>query len=98
GALPILRTDKQPYGILPLVGKRFVGAADSVVETALRKVLAVLPPTWELAAGNVPRLSDGDVDKAKDIMQTAAWSQTAFYRDKDWKNVSRQPPPSGPPH
>ena len=96
GALPILRTDKQPYGILPLVGKRFVGAADSVVETVLGKVLAVLRPMWELAAGNVPRLSDGDVDKAKDIMQTAAWSQTAFYRDKDWKNVCMQPTPFSP--
>jgi hypothetical protein len=96
GALPILRTNKQPYGILPLVGKRFVNAADSAVETVVGKVLSVLRPMWELAAGNVPRLSDGDVDKAKDILQTAAWSQTAFYRDKDWKNVCMQPTPFSP--
>lgn len=96
GALPILRTNKQPYGILPLVGKRFVSSGDSSVETALGKVLGVLRPMWELASTNVPRLSDGDVDKAKDILQTAAWSQTAFYRDKDSKNVCMQPTPFSP--
>jgi hypothetical protein len=96
GALPILRTDKQPYGILPLVGKHFVDAGDSTVETAIGKVLRVLRPMWELASGNVPRLTDGDIDKAKDILQTAAWSQTAFYRDKEWRNVCMQPSPFSP--
>ena len=28
-------------------------------------------------------MTDGDVDKAKDILQTAPWSQAAYYRDKD---------------
>jgi len=93
GALPILRANKQPYGILPLVGKRFVSSGDSAVETALGKVLGVLRPMWELASTNVPLLKDGDVDKAKDILQTAAWSQKAFYRDKEWKNVCMSPTP-----
>lgn len=91
GALPILRANKQPYGILPLVGKRFASSGDSKIETALGKVLGVLRPMWELARENVPLLTDGDVDKAKDILQTAAWSQTAYYRDKDWKNVCMNP-------
>ncbi len=85
GALPILRTNKQPYGLLPLVGKRFVQGAGSAVEAALGKVLGVLRPMWELARANVPLLVDGDIDKAKSILQTAPWSQTAFYRDKDDK-------------
>ncbi|HEY8709347.1 MAG TPA: hypothetical protein VIM34_15290, partial [Burkholderiaceae bacterium] len=63
------------------------------VETAIGKVLGVLRPMWELASAQVPRLIDGDVDKAKQILQTAAWSQTAFYRDKDSKNVCLQPTP-----
>jgi hypothetical protein len=93
GALPILRVNKQPYGMLPLVGRRFADAGDSSMETALGKVLGVLRPIWELAGANVPRLTDGDVDKAKDILQTAAWSQAAFYRDKDVKAVCMEPTP-----
>ena len=93
GALPILRVNKQPYGVLPLVGKRFASAGDLAVETTLAKVLGVLRPMWELASSEVPRLSDGDVDKAKQILQTAAWSQTAFYRDKDSKNLCMNPTP-----
>ncbi|HKE95454.1 MAG TPA: hypothetical protein VKB34_14165, partial [Povalibacter sp.] len=77
--------------ILPLVGKGFVSAGDSTIETVLGKVLGVLRPIWEIAAANVPRLQDGDVDKAKDILQTAAWSQTAFYRDKEVKEVCMAP-------
>jgi hypothetical protein len=96
GALPILRTNKQPYGILPLVGRRFVSSGDSAIETVLGKVLGVLRPMWELASTNVPLLKDGDVDKAKDILQTAAWSQKAFYRDKDSKNVCMMPTPFSP--
>jgi hypothetical protein len=83
GALPVLRVRHQPYGLLPLVGRRFHSAGDLAVETALGKVLGVLRPMWEIASGLVPQLVDGDVDKAKDILQTAAWSQAAYYRDKD---------------
>lgn len=82
GALPILRVGKQPYAVLPLVGKRFVDAGDSPVETAVGKVLGVLRPIWELASTAVPQLTDGSMEVAKDILQTAPWSQTAFYRDK----------------
>lgn len=93
GSLPILRVDKQPYAMLPLVGKRFADPGDSKVESKLGGVLGVLRPMWELAAANVPLLKDGDVDKAKDILQTAAWSQAAFYRDKDVKAMCMNPTP-----
>jgi hypothetical protein len=93
GALPIVRVDNQPYGTLPVVGKSFVDPQDSAVETALGKVLGVLRPMWELASERVPLMTDGDVDKAKDILQTAAWSQTAYYRDKDAKAVCFEPSP-----
>ena len=43
----------------------------------------MLRPMFELASRKVPSLKDGNVDRAKDILQTAPWSQTAFYRDKD---------------
>ena len=93
GPLPILRVDEQPYGMLPLVGKRFVDPGDSQVETAIGKVLGVLRPMWELASNHVPLLEDGDLDKAKDILQTGAWSQTAYYRDKDAKAMCMMPTP-----
>ncbi len=93
GPLPILRANKQPYGMLPLVGRRFVDAGDSSVETAIGKVLGVLRPMWQLASNSVPRLTDGDVAKAKDILQTAAWAQAAFYRDKDVKAICMEPTP-----
>jgi len=93
GALPILRVNKQPYGMLPLVGRRFVDAGDYPVETAVNKLTGVLRPMWEIASASVPQLVDGDVDKAKDILQTAAWSQTAYYRDKDVKAVCMEPTP-----
>jgi hypothetical protein len=93
GALPVLRTNKQPYGLLPLVGKRFVEDAGASTEAAIGKVLGVLRPMWELARANVPLLVDGDIDKAKSILQTAPWSQTAFYRDKDDKALCMEPTP-----
>ncbi|HVP30688.1 MAG TPA: hypothetical protein VMW35_16160 [Myxococcota bacterium] len=93
GPLPILRFDDQPYGILPLVGRRFVDPGGSPVETAIGKVLGVLRPMWELASAGVPRLVDGDVEQAKSILQTAAWSQTAFYRDKDANAMCIKPSP-----
>ncbi len=91
GPLPILRVNKQPYAMLPLVGRRFADPGDLKVETAIGKILNVLRPMWELARAQVPLLTDGNVDKAKDILQTAAWSQTAFYRDKDNKAVCMIP-------
>ncbi len=93
GPLPVLRVDEQPYGMLPLVGKRFADPGDSQVETAIGKVLGVLRPMWELASNSVPLLEDGDLDKAKDILQTGAWSQTAYYRDKDAKAMCMMPTP-----
>ena len=93
GPLPILRVDEQPYAVLPLVGRRFADPGDSQVETAIGKVLGVLRPMWELASNGVPLLKDGDLDKAKDILQTGAWSQTAFYRDKDVKAMCMLPTP-----
>jgi hypothetical protein len=82
GALPLIRVGKQPYGILPIVGKRFV-ATGSGVEAHIGALLGVLRPMWELATTLVPTMTDGDVDKAKDIIQSNAWSQVAKYRDKD---------------
>ncbi|HSW22910.1 MAG TPA: hypothetical protein VLJ62_09095, partial [Burkholderiaceae bacterium] len=93
GPLPLLRVRHQPYGLLPLVGKRFRSAGDLASEEALGKVLGVLRPMWELAGARVPRLVDGDIEKAKDILQTAAWSQAAFYRDKENSNVCIKPSP-----
>ena len=74
------------------MGKRYQSSGDLPAETALNKVLGVLRPMWELASSQVPRLVDGDVDRAKSILQTAAWSQTAYYRDKD-VNMCLQPSP-----
>ena len=82
GALPLIRVGKQPYGILPIVGKRFV-TSGSAVESRIGALLGVLRPMWELATGLVPTMTDGDVKKAKDIIQSSAWSQVAKYRDKD---------------
>jgi len=91
GALPLLRVRHQPYGMLPLVGRRFHGG-DLAVENALGNVLGVLRPIWELARAGVARLVDGDVAKAQNILQTAAWSQAAYYRDKD-VSFCREPSP-----
>jgi hypothetical protein len=93
GPLPLLRVDKQPYALLPLVGKRFADPGDSEIETALNKVMGVLRPMWELASKDVPLMKDGNVEKAKDILQTAPWSQAAFYRDKDVKAMCMAPSP-----
>lgn len=83
GPLPPIRVNKQPYGILPLVGKSFVDPGDSGVETGIAKIIGVVRPMFEVASRHVPLLTDGDVDNAKSILQTGPWSQTAYYRDKD---------------
>jgi hypothetical protein len=82
GPLPVLRVGTQPYGVLPVVGKRFA-SSDSTIESGLTKVLGVLRPMFEIASRKVPLLEDANVERAKDILQTGPWSQTAFYRDKD---------------
>jgi hypothetical protein len=82
GALPLLRIGKQPYGILPVVGKQYAGVGESKLIDGIATVLKVMRPIWEMAAQQkVPLLKDGKVDKAKSILQTNAWSQTAFYRN-----------------
>ena len=94
GALPLLRVNKQPYGILPMVGKRFVDSGGSSVESNIAKILSVLRPMWQLASANVPLLTDGDLKRAQDILQTAPWSQKAFYRDRAAdKNLCNVPNP-----
>jgi hypothetical protein len=94
GALPVLRIGKQPYGVLPVVGKAYSDAGDSKVESGIGKLLGILRPIWEIAAKQkVPLLKDGNVYKAKEILQSNAWSQVAFYRDADPKFFSITVPP-----
>ena len=86
GPLPLLRVNKQPYGLLPVVGRRFANAnehgPEAAIENAIGGVLGVLRPMWEVVVAKVPLLKDGDVEKAQKILQTSPWSQTAFYRDR----------------
>ncbi len=86
GPLPLLRVNKQPYGVLPVVGRRFENppqrGSETAIETAIGGVLGVLRPMWEAVLAKVPLLKDGDVEKAQSILQTSPWSQTAFYRDR----------------
>ena len=92
GPLPVLRVGNQPYGLLPVAGKGFVDAGDSGVESGIGKVLSTLRPMWEIARQRVPLLKDGDVEKAKDILQTGPWSQAAYYRDLDLPRCTRSFP------
>lgn len=93
GALPILQVGKQPYGVLPVVSRAFADVSDHEVERGIGKLLGVLRPLWEIAARhNVPLLKDGNVEKAKDILQTNAWSQLAFYRDQSDRIPGGMPP------
>jgi hypothetical protein len=93
GALPLLRIGKQPYGVLPVVGKAYSDAGDNKIETGIGKLLGVLRPIWEIAVQQkVPLLNDGNIDKAKEILQTNAWSQIAFYRDESPTIPGGMPP------
>ena len=92
GALPVLRVRQQPIGLLPIVGRRYARDGESKAETAVDKVTAVLRPMWELAVAKVPRLLAGDLKDAQELLQSAPWSQTAQYRDKD-VNVCLKPSP-----
>ena len=86
GPLPLLRVNKQPYGVLPVVGRRFENAnersAETAIDNAIGGVLGVLRPMWEVVVAKVPLLKDGNVKKAQDILQTSPWSQAAYYRDR----------------
>lgn len=92
GALPLLRIGRQPYGILPAVGKAFRSNA-SPVEALIGKLLGVLRPMWEVALQKVPTLNEGAVEKAQKVLQTAPWSQVAYYRDREPNPVCRKPNP-----
>jgi hypothetical protein len=84
GALPLLRVGKQPYGVLPVLGKRYTDRRDPPLHQGINQVLGVLRPLWDIAVRDkVPLLRDGDVQKVQDILQTAPWSQAAYYRDQD---------------
>ena len=99
GPLPLLRVAKQPYGVLPVVGRQFENASDGTAETAVEsgigKVLGVLRPMWAVASAQVPLMKDGDLLQAQQILQTAPWSQVATYRDRENKFMSRQAPLGG---
>ena len=90
GALPLLRVAKQPYGILPVVGKAYTDA--DAIESGIGKVLGVLRPIWDIAVHDkVPLLKNGDMARAQDILQTNAWSQVAQYRDAANLCITQQP-------
>ena len=96
GPLPVLRVGNQPYGVLPVVGKAYSEKGAPALETGLSKVLDFLRPMWQVASQNVPLMKDGDVAKAKDILQTSPWSQVAYYRDEDPLRACYQVSPFGP--
>ncbi|MDB5894573.1 MAG: hypothetical protein JWQ88_2104, partial [Rhodoferax sp.] len=96
GPLPLLRVGNQPYGLLPVVGKGYSDAGSPAVAQGVGKVLGFLRPMWELASHKVPLMLDGDVAKAKDILQTSPWSQAAFYRDEDPIKLCMAQSPWGP--
>jgi hypothetical protein len=81
GPLPVLRTGKQPYGILPVVSfTRFSPNAD--IERKLHAVLKRLRPFWESAARQVPRLgATGDADtELLQLLQMSPVSAAARFR------------------
>jgi hypothetical protein len=86
GPLPLLRVNRQPYGLLPVTGRRFESpperTSDTATETAIAGVIGVLRPMWEAVLAKVPLLKDGNVEKAQAILQTSPWSQAAYYRDR----------------
>jgi hypothetical protein len=88
GALPTLRIGSQPYGILPVTGKRFRDPQDDASETAISKVLGLARPLWDLSLPRVTLLKDASMTDAMDILQTAPCSQAAYYRDADPDNAS----------
>ena len=97
GPLPLLRVNKQPYGLLPVVGRRFENPAqrssETAMENAIGSVLGVVRPMWEVVVAKVPLLKDGSVKKAQNILQTSPWSQAAYYRDRAADlAMSRRPP------
>jgi hypothetical protein len=96
GPLPVLRVGNQPYGVLPVVGKTYSERGSSSLEVGLGKVLGFLRPMWEVASQKVPLMRDGNLDKAKEILQTAPWSQMAYYRDEDPVRMCYQVSPFGP--
>ncbi|GBL44757.1 hypothetical protein SFMTTN_0558 [Sulfuriferula multivorans] len=94
GALPVLRVGKQPYGVLPVLGKRYTDRSDPALHQGINKVLGVLRPLWDVAVRDkVPLLRDGDVEVAQAILQTAPWSQTAYYRDENPVQMCLSPSP-----
>lgn len=94
GALPVLRVGKQPYGVLPMLGKRYTDRTDPPLQQGINQVLGVLRPLWDIAVHDkVPLLRDGDVSVAQAILQTAPWSQTAYYRDENPVQMCLSPSP-----
>ena len=55
GPLPLLRVDKQPYGVLPIVGKRFVDPGDSASRPESRRWWACCGRCSSLRAARSPR-------------------------------------------
>ena len=84
GALPLLRVGKQPYGILPVVGKRFVEPSGSAVETAHRQgARRAASDVGARERATVPTLTTATSTTRRTSCRPAPWSQTAYYRDKD---------------
>jgi hypothetical protein len=81
GPLPVVRTGRQPYGVLPVVSfAGFKPGAD--IERKLHGLLRRLRPFWESAATQVPRLgATGDADtELLQLLQMSPVSAAARFR------------------
>jgi len=61
GPLPVIRTGRQPYGVLPIVAaSRFAASNAGTVDHSLHAMLTKLRPFWEAVTGRLPHLGGSD--------------------------------------
>jgi hypothetical protein len=91
GPLPVLRTGRQPYGVLPVTSlQQWTALGEASVVTPLVTVLRALIPLW-LKAGGVPRVTAGaDPDSTLiGILELSEHAQTIRARPTTSRDYER---------
>lgn len=79
GPLQPLRVGDQPYGLLPVIAPEAYTGADAA-ESAIKRVLDLLRPSWAAVAHKTARF-DGQASTTHGLLRHGPWAQAVSYRE-----------------
>ena len=91
GPLPTIRVGPQPYGVLPVVARRYRPTPGDRAEEAINRVGGALRSLWQPLAGNVPRLGRAGEQRGVEDLILDLLQRTPVPWSMHWREMT--PPP-----